>query len=537
MTISIADAVADELSNSGVDRAFGLPGGEVLYLIDALRKKDIEFILCRHEADAGIMAAVYGKLKRAPGVAIATLGPGASNFMLAISNSYLDREPLLAISAQIPASWPATRTHQRIPFLECYRPVTKYASAVTAYTARSTVRQAVEACLTEPAGPSYLTISAEDAVHECFEPAMDKKTGPMGGNNPIGDPDAALESLTKQLSKAERPLVLLGIGIDQAYAESLRKWLLEWNLPVGVTPKVKGIVDETEDNFIGVVGGMSIDALMVEALHNSDLIVSFGFDPVEVDKGWHNELQTVWVLDAPLVMNVIPSNNLISVDYGALLQRLVAVKPPREWSDSFADIKRRRQAYINQGDEDNVTLKDNPIAIVNTLANILPPETIVTTDVGAHKYLFGQFWPNRNPETFFMSNGLSGMGYGLPAAIGAKLARPDAPVLAVLGDGGFSMNSQELETAVRIGIPLIVVVLADKSYSLIHLSQRRKGLPNYGVDFLPIDTVQVANACSMDGVRVDTTTELNKVVSEALTANKSLVVEIPLDLNSYNEIV
>lgn len=533
---SVAEVVATELRSMGIDRAFGLPGGEIVYLIDALRKHKIEFVLCRHEANAGLMAAVYGKLKRRPGVALTTLGPGAANLMLALSNSLLDCEPLIAISAQIPASWPATHTHQRIPLLDCYQPVTKYAAAMNSYRARRTIRRAAEIAIEEPAGPVYLTLSADDAMAPSHEPDLPAQTvQPSSSTTDVGNAEKVADEVSRRLANAERPLILLGVGVDQQLSEKVRTWLNTWNLPVAVTPKVKGIVDETEDNFVGVVGGMAIDNVMLEALDQADLLVSFGFDPVEVDKQWHAELPILWVLESPLATQVVPWDNLLSAEHSAVLDILIANGPPREWDDCFAEVKQKRNAFYAEAQSS--ILRENPVAIVRALAEVLPPETIVTTDVGSHKYLFGQFWPSRKPETFFMSNGLSGMGYGLPAAIGAKLARPDAPVLAVLGDGGFSMNSQELETAKRSGASVIALVLADNSYSLIHHSQKSKGLPNYGVDFNPIDSVRVAEACDIAGIRAETPEQLADAVEEAVSADQSLVVEVPVNIAAYAPIV
>ena len=177
-----------------------------------------------------------------------------------------------------------------------------------------------------------------------------------------------------------------------------------------------------------------------------------------------------------------------------------------------------------------------PGDIVGALADALPSETIVTTDVGSHKYLFGQFWPSRHPETFWMSNGLSGMAYGLSAAIGARLARPDVPVLAAVGDGGFSMNAQELETARRAGAPFVTVVLEDGSYSLIKLAQEGRKLEPYRMDFDRIDTVQMAEACGVEGLRTTNPDELAAATRRAVTARRSLVVGIPVDYRDYRRL-
>ena len=177
-----------------------------------------------------------------------------------------------------------------------------------------------------------------------------------------------------------------------------------------------------------------------------------------------------------------------------------------------------------------------PGDLIRALSEAVPAETIVTTDVGSHKYLFGQFWPSRHPETFWMSNGLSGMAYGLSAAIGAKLARPAAPVLAAVGDGGFSMNAQELETAERIGAPFITIVLEDGSYSLIKLAQENRKLEPYRMDFGPIDTVKMAEACGVEAVRTSSPDELAGVVKRAVEKKKSLVVGVPVHYGDYRKL-
>jgi acetolactate synthase-1/2/3 large subunit len=536
---TVADVVAQELRAAGVDRAFGLPGGEVLALIDALRRNGIAFTLCRHEAVAGIAAGIYGKLRRTAGLAVATLGPGAANLMLALSNAWLDREPLLALTADLPASWPPSHTHQRLPLHEVYRPVTKHVEAVTPLDPHRAVRRALAAATSEPLGPAYLTLSAEDAVQEARS-LSDESRAVHAISSPV-EARAAAEELVRRLAEAERPLVVLGLGVRAEYAPAVRRWLAAWHLPVAVTPKAKGLIDEQDPatDFVGVVGGMAIDDLMVEAVQRADLIVGFGFDPVEVDKTWHAHLPVLWVLESVQATGVLPRRSVLLVEHGALLAVLDELVPPRAWSRPFRDIQEERAA-IAAGRSRAPAQGLPPVRIVDALARTLPPETIVTTDVGSHKYLFGQFWPSRVPETFWMSNGLSGMGYGLAAALGAKLARPEAPVLAVLGDGGFSMVCQELETCRRVGAPVLVLVIADRSYSLIRIGQENRGLPRYGVDFEPIDSVLVARACGCEGTVARTAEELAAAAERGLAATRQgvpFVIEVPLDPAAYRPIV
>ena len=330
-------------------------------------------------------------------------------------------------------------------------------------------------------------------------------------------------------------MVLIGLGIDPANAGRIRRWIDAWQLPVAVTPKVKGIVDETAATFVGVVSGMAADGLMCDALAASDMLVGFGLDPVEVDKTWHAELPIHWVLEAPNVGGRVPEGVEL-VNHVALLDAL-SPSPPAVWSQPFREFQqKRRDMLLRPATSAGNGSTMSPGDIVNALARALPAETIVTTDVGSHKYVFGQFWPSVHPETFWMSNGLSGMSYGLSAAIGAKLARPDAPVLAALGDGGFSMNAQELETAERVGARFVTVVLEDDSYSLIKLSQEGKKLAPYRTDFGPIDTVKMAEACGVEGLRTANPDELSAAARRAVDRRQSLVIAVPVDYRDYRRL-
>ena len=541
-----AAAVAKALADAGIERVFGLPGGEVLVLIDELRRAGIDFVLMRHEANAGIAAAVYGKLRGQPGVVLTTLGPGAANLMLPLASAYLDQEPLLAISAQLPDEFPASHTHQLLPLHENYLPICRVVGKILYDNADELVPRALAACMERPFAASYLTLSAREAI----KPAVASGphfTGGLSGSSPVADARTKAAELRRLLQSAERPLVLVGLGTATANASRLRQWLTEWNLPVAVTPKVKGIVDETAGNFAGVISGMAADGLMVDALKASDLLIGFGLDPVEVDKLWHAELPIHWVLEAPNVGGLVPAGAEL-VDHGQILDTLASHPPPRKWNQPFAATQKERRslltAPVRRGGSSTFAHsatadKSDPPAtmwpgdIITSLADAVPASTIVTTDVGSHKYLFGQFWPSRLPGTFWMSNGLSGMAYGLSAAIGAKLARPDVPVLCAVGDGGFSMNAQELETAERVGAPFVTVVLEDGSYSLIKLAQEGRKLEPYRMDFRPIDTVKMAESCGVAALRTANPDELATAVRRAIASRKSLVVGIPVNYADY----
>lgn len=531
--MTTAAAAARVIADAGIERVFGLPGGEVLLLIDELRRAGVDFVLMRHEANAGIAAAVYGKLRGQPGVVLATLGPGAANLMLPIANAFLDQEPLVAISAQIPGEFPATHTHQRLPLHDVYRPVAKYVAAVTADTVSVVLPRALAATVERPFGVSYLTLSARDAARPTEASAARGSSAAAFTTSPRANARDRAKQLTAALGASTRPLVVVGLGVDAANAPWLRRWTDEWNLPVAVTPKVKGIVDESSPRFVGVVGGMAADGLMCEALESADCLVGFGLDPVEIDRTWHAELPITWVLEGPNAGGIVPPGETL-VNHQELLEVLASEPPPARWDAPFRTFQERRRALLDghSGAPDTMWPGD----IVRALAAVLPPETIVTTDVGSHKYLFGQFWPSRHPSTFWMSNGLSAMAYGLSAAIGAKLARPEVPVLAAVGDGGFSMNAQELETAERVGAPFVTIVLEDGSYSLIKLAQEGRQLEPYRMDFGRIDSVRMAEACGVEGLRTSDPGRLAEAVKRAIDQGRSLVVGVPVHYEDYRRL-
>jgi len=435
---------------------------------------------------------------------------------------------------------------------------------LTGQNAAEAVRHALDECMRRPFGPAYLTLSAREAVKDAagslvaqaFPPPLASNSGELrrdlaeaqsakagrpavadaarkGGATSPGDPRREATELTALLAKAARPLVLIGLGIHSSNAQRIRRWVTEWNLPVAVTPKVKGIVDETAGNFVGVISGMAADGLMCDALAASDLLVGLGLDPVEIDKTWHAELPIHWLLESANVGGRLPSGAAL-VDHARLLDALVAERAPARWPAPFQAFQDKRRSLLNDRTESAGTMW--PGDLIHALSSAVPTETIVTTDVGSHKYLFGQFWPSRQPETFWMSNGLSGMAYGLSAAVGAKLARPNVPVLAAVGDGGFSMNAQELETAERVGAPFVTVVLEDGSYSLIKLAQEGRKLQRYRMDFGRIDTVKMAEACGVQGLRTSNPDELASAVKVAVERRRSLVVGVPVNYEDYRRL-
>jgi acetolactate synthase-1/2/3 large subunit len=505
--------------------------------MEALDDAGVEYVLTRHEAAAGIMAAVYGKHRGTVGVALATLGPGAANLMLPVANSLLDREPLLAISAQIGDDWPPQHTHQRLELEEMFAPATKYVARLDTGNAATAVAEAIEHAKAAPEGSTFLTLSSLNAGTAVGSDG--KAPARVSPVSPATDPDEALSLVLGRLRTAARPVLIVGLGANPGDADLLTRWINAWGLPTLVTPKVKGIVDERNPNFVGVASGMAAEHIVQEILRDADLIIGFGFDPVEADGPWHAELPSLHLLDAPHVGGFIPPDSL-TIDYRGFLEAAAAAPTPSlSWlPGEAAELRGRILALLERPESAQPSPAGLwPGDLVAAARAAIPETAIVATDVGAHKSLFGQYWPTYHPRTFWMSNGLSGMGYGIPAAIGSKLAKPDRTVMAVVGDGGFAMSAAELETAVRAGAPIVVLVLVDGALTLIRLAQARRAFKNVGTEFSKVDAVAVAKAWGADGVRVTSPEELSTELQRNSAPQRPLVIEVPVEADDYNQVL
>lgn len=557
-TQTLASAIAEEARLAGIRRAFGIPGGEVLGLIDALRLAGTEFVLCNHESSAGIMASAYGRVSGEPGLVLATLGPGAANLLLPLANAQVDREALVAICGDLSESWPLSHTHQRLDLLGIFGPVTKHCAHLTPREGAATFRAALHAISERPRGSALLTISTEasaagaasatDVTESQTDPSStarpastvqpastDRSTSPAEPIAPASgvDPARDAELLRDRLTAAERPLVVAGCGAYEQTAPALREWIERWQLPIALTPKAKGLVGDDYKRFAGVLDGAGLGSLMTSTIAESDLVVGLGLDPVELIRTWHASAPVVWVGDCGPeppggLCRGEGSARLLS-PVGEVLAQLSDAQAPRSWADWTAEAVATRRSML--ADESLLTW------IPRALRQALPHDAILTTDVGSHKCLAAQFLETGEPGSFLTSNGLSAMGYGLPAAIGAKLARPDTAVVAVVGDGGFAMAAQELETAARLAVPIVVVALIDTSLSLIQLLQQARGLPRCGVDYGRVDVEAIAVAHGANGLSATTPKQLRNAVASGLESHRPTVIAVPVDGSAYQPLL
>lgn len=525
-----ADRIADSLAGHGVKFAFGLPGGEIATFMDACQKAGIRVLLTGHESSAAWMAQVLGQITGIPGVCFATLGPGATNLVTGVANAFLDRAPLLAVTAQIPVAARETLTHQRLHLEALFQPITKRTSVVGSDDTCDLIEDCLALATAPRPGPVLLVLPSDTAKEEHLCPSKIPKPNSAA---PQGKSDRTLSEIRDKITRSQRPLVLIGLGAPPAAAEAIRGLVDKLRAPFLVTPKVKGIIPEDHPLFVGVASGMAIDRDIVATLRTADLILSIGFDPVEADSTWFAELNMVALDAVSMTEGAYRPLEAIGNLRSLVSELTTLITGSKSWPTESLEARRqllmRRPRSTVQG--------ASPLDLIQGLRSVFPRNGIVTCDVGSHKLLMGQFWRSYEPGTFFMSNGLSGMGFGVPAAIAAQLANPDRAVMAIVGDGGMLMMTHDLVLIRELGLPITIVVLKDNSLSLIRVAQERRGYPPCGVDFTAPDFSTIAKAFGICGERAETVAEAKAALENALHRRNPLVLEVPVDLREYYELV
>jgi acetolactate synthase-1/2/3 large subunit len=525
-----AETMATSLSDCGVGWVFGLPGGEIAAFIEACRRADMRVVLTGHENSAALIAQVMGQITGTPAVCFATLGPGATNLATGMANAFLDRAPLLAVTAQIPHSSYASLTHQRIAVEKMFAPITKRSTVIGDRDSCELVRECISLAIEPRPGPVMLVLPSDVANQRC--PCSDGKIEPSKKRSQVQHEDSLLR-LRDRIAHSERPLFLIGLGTPMVAASAVRTLVETLQAPFLVTPKVKGILPEDHPLFLGVASGMAMDRDILETIRMADLIVGVGFDPVEADKTWFTETECVAVDSVSMAEGdyhpLEAIGNMVSLagDLAGFIEK------PCPWPDGLLEERRQVLHRVPRTSGGRVS----PLGLIQGLRSTFPRNGIVTCDVGSHKLLMGQFWRSYEPGTFFMSNGLSGMGFGIPAAIAAQLVYPERAVMSVVGDGGMLMMAHDLVLIRELQLPIIIVVLADNSLSLIRISQERRGYPPCAVDFCGPRFDTLADAFGIRGEKATTIAEAQLAVERALEHQTSLLLEVPVDLQEYYELV
>jgi len=529
-SLTCAAVTAQTLHAAGVRHVFGHPGGEVVDLIEALARYDVEFILTGHESAAAFMAGAVGRLTGLPGVCLATLGPGACNLVLGVGSAYLDRDPLLAFSARTATNRAHLSNKQNLPLNEVFAPISKWSVAMDGAGTAETIRAAITVAQTPPRGPVYLSLPSDVAL------APDRPTEPTPTPPalPAAD-DRAFEIIVSGLNRARRPIGVVGTALDPKQdTAAVRRFLAETGIPYVVIPQAKGVADENGAGFLGVVAPAAGDALIVEWLEQSDCLLGIGFDPVESSQEWHFQRPLYAIANGPVGFAQYQPEVECIGDVAALLERLQSVyQGHSDWTQAQVSELRRRVTAAITPTVAASSVGLSPYHLMAALREALPQEAIATTDVGAHKMLMAQAWQTLHPRTFLVSNGLSAMGYGVPAALAAALLHPQQPVIGVIGDGGFAMMVQELETARRMGVTPLLVVLCDRSLAVIKVAQAVRGIPHRGVDFAHVDWARVAEGFGARGVMASTLEQVQQTAGEWLAQPELTVLAVPIDENLY----
>lgn len=532
---NVARNVVGALRDMGVRHVFGVPSGGWVDYMEAIRTTDgIDFVLTSHEGGAGFMADVCGRLTGVPGVCFGTFGPGATNLATGVGGATLDRSPMIALTDEMPASLRGRTVQMAIDHQALFAPLTKATMRIEADGAVATLADAARIALSGRPGAVHVGLPQGMSAD-----AVEAATIGTIAADPVPAPATAdIDTLVAAFTVAEKPVLAIGLGAVHARIEDRIVALAErFGLPVLLTPMAKGMVAEDHPNYAGVLFHALSD--MVGKTHaEADLVVAVGYDPIEFNyESWMKDglaLASIDVVPADIDSDMHP---VVAEVVGAIapaLEALIALPAgPKAW-DLLALAERKAAMFAKLVGRDGPF---GPCAALDVLRDVLPDEGIMTCDVGAHTHLIGQHWRTPKPGTQIMTNGWSAMGFGLPAAIAAKLSRPDTPVCCVLGDGGFLMTAGELATAVREKLPLVIVIFTDNDLALIRIKQEKKQNPIYGT---PVRAEGTIGGPSLFGVPVTVArdpAEFRAALEAGFAADGPVIVEALLDSREYDELV
>jgi acetolactate synthase-1/2/3 large subunit len=532
---TVAAETVRALRELGVKYVFGVPSGGWVDYMEALRRTDgIEFVLTTHEGAAGMMADVCGRLGPAPGVCFGTFGPGATNLATGVGEALLDRSPMIALTDEMPASMRGRTTQMGIDHQALFQPLTKKTTRLRADAVRSILFEAARTALEERPGPVHVGLpvglSAEAALPEniAFEPPA-----------PVPPAHKALLDEAAQLfAKSRKPILAVGLGAVRAgVRDEVRRLAEKHGIPVVLTPMAKGMLSEDHPCYAGVLFHALSD-IVGQTHAEADLVIGIGYDPVEFNyESWLPKTASLVSFDvAPA--DIDASNYTLAVDavgdIGHSLQALLALPAsPKNW-DLEALAARRRAMFAKLAPPASGF---GPKAALGILREVLPDDGIMTCDVGAHTHLIGQLWRTPAPGLQIMTNGWSTMGFGIPAAIAAKLMRPEKKVCAVVGDGGFLMTAGEIATAIRCKLNIVILVLTDNDLALIRIKQEKKGNPIYGTPIRQRGSIGGDNIFGAPVRSVEDASALHAALEWAFAADGPAIVEAIVDSREYDGVV
>ena len=541
-----AGLLVECLEAEGCPYVFSVPGEETMDILDALSRTDrIRHITTRHEQGAAFMADVHGRLTGRAAVAMSTLGPGATNLLTGIADAYLDRAPMVALTGQASSDKLHKEAHQVVDVVRMFDPVTKWNTRVERVDAiPEIVRKAFRVAELEKPGPTHIELPENLAA---MAPESGDRIQPLQRTRTyLPEPtDEAIARAARLISESQRPLVLAGNGVLRRRASGgLRAFARGLHVPVAATFMGKGAIDDRSHLSLMAVGLQARDHVLT-GFDRADLVLSVGYDLVEYAPAQWNpdgrkRIVHIDTQPAEVDASYQPEVELIGDIEGTLRRLLAAVVPHGVGGRDAAQRHESKEILVN-ADLRTALLADlaaaeteegfpiSPGRAIADLRRALGPNDIVVSDVGAHKVWVARLYQAYEPNTVIISNGFAAMGISLPGAIAAKLVHPDRRVVALCGDGGFLMNSQELETARRIRANVTVVVWRDDGYGLIDWKQRAEFGRPFGVEFGNPDFVAYAQSFGIAGFRADTAADLYPTLMRALEVDGPALVEVPID--------
>lgn len=515
------------LENEEVEYIFGIPGEENLDLMDALLDSNIQFILTRHEQGAAFMADVYGRLTGKAGVCLSTLGPGATNLVTGVADANMDRAPVVAIAGQASTSRLHKESHQVLDLVNLFEPITKYSTQIlTPEVIPEVVRKAFKVAEAEKPGCSFI-----DFPENIAKKRLTKK--PLKRQSPL--PSSAHIEKVKQAAKiienARYPVIIAGNGVIRANAShALQEFASKLNIPVATTFMAKGALPCHHELSLGTIGLQAQDYIAC-GVDQADVVICVGYDIVEYHPHlWnHNSESKIIHIDsqaAEVDEFYIVEAGLIG-DIGQALQSIAAISNRHETSNYLPVKEEIDKLFMEFNDSDEFPIK--PQKILHDLRAVLAAEDIVISDVGAHKMWVARMYQTLSPNTCIISNGFASMGIALPGAIAAKIAKPEQVAVAVTGDAGFMMNIQEIETAVRLKIPIIVLIWNDASYGLIKWKQLNEFGRESNIAFTNPDFVKLAEAFGAIGYKITSAKQLMPTLKKAIASEQVVLIDCAVD--------
>ena len=530
--MNAAELLVRCLENEGVEMVFGLPGEETLELMNAFLDSRIRFIETRHEQGAAFMADVYGRLSGKAGVCLSTLGPGATNLLTGVADAYLDRAPLVAISGQASLNRRHKESHQYIDVISMFKPVTKWSTSIPkAEVIPEAVRKAFKIAQTEKPGSTHLELPEDVAEEPIHDPSSLQPLLAQAPHTP--EPlHGQIARAVQTIAGARHPVILAGNGAIRGHAhEALRQFARQLGIPVLHTFMAKGVLPDSDPLSLYTIGLQARDYTAV-VMEKADVVVAVGYDFVEYAPCFWNPSRDKRIVHVDVSPAEVDEHYIVEVgvlgDIGIALEHIGNGLTP--FDSSWAQSARKT---VVEGFEAELSLAPSrpmrPQHLMRDLRMVLDHDDLVICDVGAHKLWMARMFPCEAPNSCVIANGLAAMGIALPGAIAAKLAFPQRRVVAVTGDGGFLMNSQELETAVRLGLSLTVLIWRDDGYGVIRWKQQLRFGRTSSVEFGNPDLVRYAESFGAVGYRVKDPSELRPILVDALKSKVPAIIDCPVD--------